>query len=110
MTRSATSPLLNPAEFFQARTRSLYVSATYTIGGDAEVSSATPRGEYTSRPSTRFGFAVVTGVSRGWPKERVGLMLNTVWLATGQAIAQTVNNNNLIRIEVPLKDERGKGA
>src|SRR5215831_15026667 len=106
MTRSALSPFANPAEFFHARTRSLKVSATYTMGGDAEVSSATPYGANNSLPSTRFGFDVVIGFSRGVPKARVGLRLNTVWPATGQvAIAQI--NKTLVFMKMECRSGLG---
>src|SRR5579862_4230133 len=64
----------NVLGFFHASTRLFDVSATYRIGVPELVSTATPAGFHSSRPSTRFGeteFSPDTN-NPGWPNSREG--------------------------------------
>src|SRR5690242_17683811 len=84
MTLSARLPLVRPAGLSHARTPLLLVSATYI--GPPPGANATDRGALNSRPSTRFGDAVVTGfVSLACPNSREGrsLIMGETWAHTG---------------------------
>src|ERR1700686_3413291 len=61
------------------------------MGGEAEVSIANPVGPKSSRPSTRFGLALVTVIPSGlgWPIMRMG----TVFRVTCATAAPGPDNN-----------------
>src|SRR5580692_6962764 len=69
--------------FFQARIRLFPVSATYRIGLEPLVSTATPSGKYIPPLTPKFGFKLVTrscsaGVVDGCPSTRAGLLSRTI--------------------------------